>query len=218
MLLEQERVAIAQYGVKMVEDRLTTGTGGNLSIRDMKTGYVAISPSGVPYKDTKPEDVVVMDLDGTVIEGKCKPSSEWLFHLGLYENREDIQGIVHTHSMYCTLFSVLHEPIEPVHYVVADLGSYVCPVAPYETFGTPQLAKSCVATMGEKGHGVLLANHGLVTGMSSLKEAYDLARNLEFTAELLYRARSIGTPVVLTKEQMEDALQQFGQYGQNENK
>ena len=99
MLMEKERQLLIEYGKKMVNDHLTAGTGGNLSILDRSTGLMAISPSGIDYFETKLEDIVIMNLGGDVVEGTCKPSSELNLHIALYKKKPEITAVVHTLSL-----------------------------------------------------------------------------------------------------------------------
>ena len=118
MELENERKTVARFGLKMVESGLTTGTGGNLSIIDRDSGKVAVSPSGIEYTALQPEDVVLTDLDGNILDGDCTPSSELGFHLSVYRQRQDVQAVVHTHSPYATTIACLGWEIPAVHYLV----------------------------------------------------------------------------------------------------
>lgn len=213
MLLEKERQLIVEYGKLASASGLCPGTSGNMSIYDPETGYMAISPSGVDYFSTTPEDVVVTDLDAHIIEGTRKPSSEWGLHTIFYKNRPEARAVVHTHSMYCTTFAILGQPLKAVHYVIASAGTDEIPCAPYCTFGTPELAEATIKACGES-QAVLLANHGMVCYAGSLPSAYSLAKNLEYVAELQYRAQCIGTPNVLPKEEIDTVKVKFQSYGQ----
>jgi len=108
LLLEEKRQVIVEYGKKLIAAGLTRGTGGNISVLDEKSKLMAISPSGMDYFETKPEDVVVMDLNGKIVDGFRKPSSEWRMHLIFYQKREDVGAVVHTHSMFATTLATLH--------------------------------------------------------------------------------------------------------------
>ena len=174
---------------------------------------MAIKPSGIGYMETTPEDIVVMDLESHIVDGKRKPSSEWDMHTEFYKNKPSCRAIVHTHSRFCTTFAVLGKPIEAVHYVLADANCYEVPCAPYHTFGTPELANDAVKYCGD-GDAVLLANHGIIVCGKNLKSAFGLAKNLEYIAELQYRAMCIGKPNVLNKEQMDEVFESFKSYGQ----
>ena len=215
MLLQKERKQIVDYGIRMSEAGMCPGTSGNISFYNAEKGYMAISPSGLDYASTRPEDVVVMDFDGHIVEGKRKPSSEWDLHSVFYKRRPDIGGVVHTHSIYCTTFAVLGRPIQSVHYAFEAAGVAEIPVAPYYPFGTVELAEAAAETCGN-GNAVLLANHGVVACGKDLAAAYALAVNLEYVAELQYRAECIGKPNVLTDAQMRDVMERFRTYGQED--
>ena len=148
MLMEKERALIAEYGRKMSSAGLSRGTAGNISIYNPELGYMAISPSGVGYFETEPEDVVVLELNGKVIDGKRKPSSEYGLHAGFYQAKaaEGCLAIVHTHSDYATTLACMGEPIRAVHYVIATAGTHEILLCPYTTFGTPELAQMAVET------------------------------------------------------------------------
>lgn len=112
MLMEKERIEIVEYGKKMSSAGLCKGTSGNISIYDPETGYMAISPSGIGYFETEPEDVVVMKLDGTIVEGNRAPSSEHGLHSVIYLNKPEARAVVHTHSIYCTTFAAAESAAE----------------------------------------------------------------------------------------------------------
>lgn len=213
MLMEKERNLLVEYGKKLVEDHLTLGTGGNLSILDRDTGLMAISPSGIDYFETKPEDIVIMDLDGNIIEGSNKPSSEYNLHIALYKKKKNACAIAHTHSTFCITLSTLNMPIQAVNYILASSGASSVPVAPYKTYGTQELADAVVDTIGEC-NACLMANHGLVACGNDIKSAYSLARQCEWIAETQWRAMCIGKPNVLSDEEMKKVLIKFGTYGQ----
>lgn len=215
MLMQEERQMVVRNGLAMVQAGLTTGTGGNLSCRGQERGWVAISPSGVPYDTLQPRDVVVVDRAGDIVDGHLKPSSEIGFHLILYDHRPDIGGIVHTHSAYATTLACLHREIPPVHYLVGFAGPKV-PVAPYATFGTEALAENIRRTMGKRYHAVLLANHGLVAVGADLPTALDTAANIEFVARVFCQAQSIGDPVALSDEAMAQVIEKFKTYGKQD--
>ena len=132
MLLKKERELVVEYGKKMSAAGLSKGTSGNISIYNAEEKLMAISPSGVGYFETVPEDVVVMDLEGNVVEGDKKPSSEWGLHTVFYVNKPDAGAVVHTHSAYCTTFACLNMPIKALHYVIGGAGTAEVPCAPYK--------------------------------------------------------------------------------------
>lgn len=218
MLMQTERELIAEYGKKMSAAGLCPGTSGNLSIYNRELGLVAISPSGIDYMDTLPEDVVICDTEGNIRDSDRKPSSELGLHLAFYKSKPSVNSIVHTHSGYCTTFAVLGEPLRAVHYVIGDAETDTVPCAPYRCFGTEELASAAVDACGGS-MAVLLANHGLVACGADIKNAFSLANNLEYVAMLQYRAMCIGKPNILSTEQMVDVMNRFKSYGQGgENK
>jgi L-fuculose-phosphate aldolase len=212
MLLQNERSEIVRFGRKMLTARLTSGTGGNLSIFDRNEGLVAISPSGIEYEDMTPDDVPVVDGAGKLVAGTRKPSSELGFHLALYRQRPDIRAVVHTHSVYATTMACLHWEIPAIHYLVAFSGHKV-PLAPYATFGSEELAARVAETIGEY-NAVLLANHGLVTVGPNLATAFAVAEEIELVAQIYYQAKCIGTPVIVPEGEMSRVIGKFATYGQ----
>ncbi|MCW8860078.1 MAG: L-fuculose-phosphate aldolase [Deltaproteobacteria bacterium] len=212
MKLLQQRQQLVTYGLKMVQSRLTTGSGGNLSILSPEDNLIAISPSGINYDQVTVEDIVVVDRNGKTVEGSRKPSSELGFHLALYAARPEIRSVVHTHSVYATTIACLHWEIPAVHYLVAFSGNKV-PLAAYATFGTDELADNVVAGIGGY-NAVLLANHGLVTVGKDIKYAFDTAEEIELVARIYYQSKSVGQPVLVNDEEMELVTAKFVSYGQ----
>jgi L-fuculose-phosphate aldolase len=211
LLLEQERNEIVTYCEKLIEHNLTKGTGGNISIFSREKQLIAISPSGIDYDQMKPEQVVVLDLEGNIIDGDCKPSSEVEMHSIFYQKRADICAVVHTHSIYATTLASLRWELPAVSYLVAYAGKNVrC--AEYASFGTKELALNAFDAMRDR-KAVLLANHGLLTGAKDLKNAFNIAEEIEFCAEIYYRAKSIGEPVILDDKEMEFMNEKFKTYG-----
>lgn len=213
MKLTEAREQLAAYGRKMSLEGLSTGTSGNLSIYSPEEGLMAITPSGLDYLSMTPEDIVVTDLEAHVVEGNWKPSSEWALHTLFYKRHPEARAVVHTHSIYCTTLAVLGQPLRAVHYAIAAARVTEIPCAPYCLFGTEELAKQAVETCGT-GRAVLLGNHGMVAWGESLPKAYALAQDMEFAAELQWRAAAVGTPRVLTEEEMAAAMKRYETYGQ----
>lgn len=211
MLLGDKRKQLVEFGKKLVTADLTSGTGGNLSIYDRESGYVAVTPSGMDYFDIEPEDIVVTDINGKKIDGDRKPTSELSFHLAIYKHRDDINAIVHTHSSFATTVACLGMELPAVHYMVAFSGNKV-PLAPYATFGTDELADNIINSIGDY-NAVLLANHGLVTASGNLPTAFAAAEEIEFTARIFIQAKSVGEPVILPDSEMETVVEKFKWYG-----
>ena len=216
MLLKTERKKIVEYGRKMLDSGLTTGTGGNISIFNREAGLMAVTPSSVAYTKLTPENVLVVHPDGTVAEGSMKPSSETGFHLALYAGRPDIGSVVHTHSAYAATYACLRREIPAVHYLVGFAGKKV-PVAPYATYGSEELSNHIISSIGQY-NAVLLANHGLVSVGATVERAFNTAEEIELVARICYQAECIGTPVVLPDDEMERVMEKFKTYGQASDK
>jgi len=211
MLLEKERSLIVDYGKRLLASGLTVGTGGNLSVFDRASGYVAISPSGLDYENTQPEDIVIVDMKGVIVDGQRRPSSEFAMHSGMYEKRPDINAVVHTHSAFATTLACLECSLPAVHYLIGFAGKEV-KCAPYATFGTQELADSACRTIGDD-KAVLLAHHGLLTAGADIGEAFMVAEQVEYCAELYWRARAIGKPDVIPDSEMNRIIDKFNDYG-----
>ncbi|MGY5540482.1 L-fuculose-phosphate aldolase [Vibrio brasiliensis] len=212
MLLEKERIEIVETCKKLVTHGLTVGTGGNISIFNREQQLIAISPSGVDYFDAKPEDIVIMDMQGKCIDSIRKPSSEWSMHKIFYDRRDDLNAIVHTHSTYCTAIATLRQSLPASNYLVAFSGKDVrC--TEYQTFGTQELAESAFESMVDR-RAVLLANHGLLTGAGDLDAAFNIAEQIEHCAKIHCIAASFGKPVILSDDEMAIMARKFKTYGQ----
>ncbi|WP_423751447.1 class II aldolase/adducin family protein [Salinirarus marinus] len=198
---DEARRDVCAYGRRLADEGLTTGTGGNLSAR--VDDRLVVSPSGVPYGEMSPSDVPVVTLAGDRVGDGREPSVELDVHLAVCRARDDVGGVVHTHSPYATTFASLREPIPAVHYLVAAAGGPV-PVAPYARFGTTDLAANVVETLGSPRDACLLANHGVVAVGDSLADAFETAVAVEYCARIAHQAAAIGDPVELDADQLAD--------------
>ncbi|QBP42032.1 L-fuculose-phosphate aldolase [Paenisporosarcina antarctica] len=212
MMFMKERNVLVDY-CKLLKTRgLTKGTGGNISIFNRESGYMIISPSGVDYDIMTTEDVVVCDLQGNIIEGERKPSSEFPMHAIFYQKRTDINAVVHTHSLNASVLASLRWSLPAVSYLVAFAGKNVrC--AKYASFGTPELATHAFDAMQDR-QAVLLANHGLLAGAGNLATAFDIAEEIEFCCEVYLKAKTVGEPAILDDKEMAHMAEQFKTYGQ----
>ena len=196
----------------MVAEGLTKGTGGNISARN--GDRVAISPSGMPYDEIDPEDVPIVDLHGEHRSGDRKPSSEFRMHTDVLRERDDIGGIVHTHSPYASTFASLGEPIPASHYLIAFVGDQV-PVARYETYGTAALGEAALEALGEEYNACLLSNHGVLAVGDDAEAAFEVALMTEYCARIHYQAISVGEPDILPDEEIDVLVDRFSDYGQD---
>jgi L-fuculose-phosphate aldolase len=202
------REQLVECGVRLLRKGLLTQTSGNLSVR-LSADSMAITPTSIEYDRMTPADIVVCDLDGAVLDGTRPPSSETPLHAAVYRHRDDISAIVHTHSQQATTLAILGMPIPAVHYIIASLNTTTVPLAPYATYGTPELAASVRDTFDAPCMAVLIANHGMVAGGRTLKQAADGAETTEILAGYYYRALTVGQPNVLTGGQMDEVFAKY---------
>ncbi|MGL4608044.1 MAG: L-fuculose-phosphate aldolase [Eubacteriaceae bacterium] len=217
MILQKEREDVVKYCQKLITAGLTKGTGGNISIYNRAEKLMAMSPSGIDYFETEPEDIVVIDINGKIVDGKRKPSSEHELHRIFYVKREDIDAVVHTHSVYATALATLREPLPASSYLVALSGLDVrC--ADYASFGSMELAEITFDAMSDR-RAVLMANHGLLGGGTDILNAFNIVEEIEHCAEVYVKARSIGKPVILDEQEMKKMIDIFNKsYGQKKAK
>jgi L-fuculose-phosphate aldolase len=207
MRLRRELVATA---LRMNASGINQGTSGNLSART-KTGFL-ITPSGVPYEQMTPEDLVAMTPDGSPT-GRLAPSSEWRFHRDIYTHRSDVTAIVHTHSVSATALACLDRGIPAFHYMVAVGGGQDIRCCPYATFGTQELSDFALAAL-EGRAACLLGHHGVIATGVSLAKALSVAVEVETLARMYLGCLTVGEPAVLSTEQMDEVLAKFATYGQ----
>ena len=208
--MEYEKEQVVRYGKKLIDRRLTTGSGGNISVCNREKNLIAISPSGLDYYETTPKDIVILDMDGNLVEGKHRPSSEAGMHLAFYKNRADVSGIVHTHSKFATAIACMGWELPAVHYLIGMAGHRV-KCTGYATYGSDELAKKALETIGDS-NAVLLANHGLIALGEDVDRAFSTAEHLEFVSEVYYLTKTLGTPNILSDEDMDEVMKKFGTF------
>ena len=214
MKYQDLREEVAEVARQLISSGLVTGTSGNVSARTPE-GDVLITPSGLDYESMEPEDVVLVDVEGELLDGSLKPSTETPMHTGIYRARAQVGAVVHTHSRYATTLACLGWEIPPVHYMLATLsGDGRIPLAPYTTYGTEELAGYAAEALGESRNACLLQNHGTITVGESAGEAFSRTVVLEEMAEIYYRARLAGEPILLTPEQIREVATKIAGYGQ----
>ena len=208
------REEIARIARHMSASGLVPTTSGNVSGRTPE-GNVLITPSGLDYDALEPEDMVLVTLDGEILEGSLEPSSEVPMHTGLYRSKPRVGGIVHTHAPYATALSCLGLEIPSVHYLLAALsGEGRVPLAPYATYGTEELAGYASDALGDSHSVCLLQNHGTIAVGEAVSQAYAATEILEEMAEIYYRTRLAGEPILLSPEQVSDTRAKIVSYGQ----
>jgi L-fuculose-phosphate aldolase len=206
--LAEQRREVIEIAQRMTADRLVVGTSGNVSVRC--GDLVAVTPSGVDYDELEVADIPLVDLDGAVVEGERKPTSELPMHLTAYQ-RHDAEAVVHTHSLHATALSLLRNEVPAVHYQLAEFGGTVR-VAEYATFGSDRLAEAMSEALTGRT-GCILRNHGTITIGATLPQAYNRARQLEWLCELWLTASRVGAPSLLSDAELARCAEQFAGYG-----
>lgn len=191
-MLEDLKLRVSRLLAQLPENHLVCSTGGNISARDSKTGYVVIKPSGVPYNELSPDALVVMDKQGKKIEGNFKPSSDTASHLYIYERMPAINGIVHTHSPYATAFAAAEKSIPVIFTETAEEFGGEIPLTDFVLVGDEAIGEQ-VVKYGSKTLAVVLRKHGVFTMGSTPEKAVDLAilaENSAFVAWLSFHIKS----------------------------
>lgn len=199
MLLPDLRRAVLECALKASRAGLVAATSGNYSSVDRQSGLFAITPTNYDYDVMKAEDILVLDLDGRVVEGHLKPSSEYQMHAMIYRRRAGVGAVVHTHSPYATAFAALGREIPAILIEIAVAAGGSIPVAPFELPGTEALGRSALDHIGDR-KAVLLANHGVLSIGADIHEAFNIALWVEDTARIAHLAMAIGVPKPLPSE------------------
>lgn len=202
MRLESLRHELVRLHEELPRNGLVTWTGGNVSVRDPQTGLVAIKPSGVRYGDLTAESMVVLDIDGAVVEGELKPSSDTASHLYIYRHRSDVHGVVHTHSRYATAFAAVGRPIPVYLTAQADEFGGEIPCAGFAVIGDEAIGALVVEGIG-RSPAVLLKNHGVFAIGPTAAAAVKSAVMVEDIAATVWLALQIGTPDALPADVVE---------------
>lgn len=194
---------MADAARRLSGEDLVPGTAGNVSARAGEV--VAVTPTGAKLGDLEPGQIAVVDLDGNQLDGDLAPTSELTLHLGIHAERGD-GAVVHTHGPIATALSLVLDELPVVHYQMLLFGGSVR-VAPYATFGTPELAEGVLAAL-EGRTAALMANHGAVTVGSDLSTAVEAALLLEWACELYWRAAALGEPRELDSDAQQAVIDQ----------
>ena len=194
MLLEQLRARVIKSAQNCDRAGLTIGTQGNYSARDKETGLVCITPTNYPYESMKPEDIVVVKDDMTLVEGARKPSSDTDVHTFIYRSRPDVMGICHTHARYSNVFGAVGKDIMPVLGTGQQLAGGVVKVLPFTHFGTEEGQQSVVDALKDR-RAVVLGGHGLTCIGPSIEVATMVNQMVEENAHVYWMALQIGQPI-----------------------
>ena len=213
-MLEKLKEQLVELHLELPKNNLVVWTGGNVSARDAETGLVVIKASGIRYEEMQPEHMVVVNLDGKIIEGDLKPSSDTASHLYIYKHRADVGGVVHTHSAYATAFAAVNKPIPVVLTAIADEFGGPIPCGGFALIGDEAIGKVVVENIG-KSPAVLLKNHGVFTIGKDAKSAVKAAVMTEDNAKTVWLAMQIGTPDEISQEDVDKLHHRYTHvYGQ----
>ncbi len=210
----EERQAVLNCAREIYTSGMVTGTWGNVSVRVADKQLMIITPSGMDYETLEPEDMVLLDFRGQVVEGKYRPSIETSLHLGIYHRRYDINAVVHVHSPYAVAYAVARKNIPVILEETAQVVGHEVEVAAYAHCGSQQLADIAVQALGNNKKALLLANHGLIALGKDMTEALKVSYIVEKTAMISIYASVLGTPHSLSPEDVSFLNQSFKNYGQ----
>ncbi|HEY83740.1 MAG TPA: hypothetical protein G4N96_01310 [Chloroflexi bacterium] len=201
-MLEELRKEVWQANMALPEHGLVTWTSGNVSGRDPETGLVVIKPSGVMFNELTPENMVVVDAEGMVVEGDLGPSSDTASHLYIYNHRPDVMGVVHTHSNYATAFAAVGKSIPVYLTAIADEFGATIPCGGYAGIGGEEIGEEIMRSIGNSP-AILMKQHGVFTIGKSVKKALQAAVMVEDIAKTVWMAMQIGEPEELPVEEID---------------
>ena len=214
-MLETLRQQLYELHLELPKNHLVAWTSGNVSARDADTGYVLIKPSGVRYEQLRPEHMLILDLEGKIVEGILKPSSDAASHLYIYRQRPDAGGIVHTHSPYATAFAAVNRPIPVYLTAIADEFGGPIPCGGFALIGGEEIGRVVVESIGSSP-AVLLKNHGVFTVGRDAEAAVKAAVMVEDAARTIWLALQLGRPDEIAPEDVARLHRRYTQeYGQS---
>ncbi len=213
-MLEKLKEELVQLHLELPKNNLVVWTGGNVSARDPKSGLVVIKASGICYEEMRAQHMVVVDLDGNLVEGDYKPSSDVYSHLYIYKHRPDVGGVVHTHSRYATAFAAVGKEIPCVLTAIADEFGGPIPCGGFALIGDEAIGRAVVESIG-KSPAVLLKNHGVFTIGKNASAAVKAAVMTEDAAATVWMALQLGTPGTIPQDDVDKLHDRYmNVYGQ----
>jgi L-ribulose-5-phosphate 4-epimerase len=216
MLLPELRAEICKLHAELPNNDLVAWTSGNVSGRDPETNYVVIKPSGIKFEDLTPENMVVVDINGEIIEGDLKASSDTASHCYMYRHMPDVFGIVHTHSRYATAFSIVGESIPCVTTAMADEFGGEIPCGGFCLIGGEEIGQIVVETLTDhRSPACLLQNHGVFTIGDTVEHAVKAAVMTEDNAAIVWTARQLGQVIPIAQSNIDSLHDRYQNvYGQ----
>ncbi|MFH1524333.1 MAG: L-ribulose-5-phosphate 4-epimerase [Chloroflexota bacterium] len=214
-MLEQLRADVCRLHAELPRNNLVAWTSGNVSGRDPATDLVVIKPSGIRYEDLTPDNMVVVDLDGKVVEGKHKPSSDIFAHVYVYRHRPEVNGVVHTHSTFASAWAAVGKPIPPVLTAICDEFGGPIPVGTYAKIGGDEIGQEIIRSIGASP-AILMKNHGVFTIGQTPEAAVKAAIMVEDVARTVFYALQLGQPDEIPAEEVARAHRRYlEEYGQS---
>jgi L-ribulose-5-phosphate 4-epimerase len=190
-MLEKLRQEVYRLHLELPKNGLVIWTTGNISGRDLETGLVVIKPSGMMYDDLTPEDLIILDLSGKIVEGSLKPSSDTATHLYIYRHRSEVGGIVHTHSPFATAFAAIGKPIPPYLTAICDEFGGPIPVGGFAPIGGEEIGREVIRAIGTSP-AILMQNHGIFTIGKNPEAAVKAAVMVEDAARGMFYTYQLG--------------------------
>lgn len=213
-MLDNLRIEIFQLNLELPRNNLVAWTTGNVSGRDPESGLVVIKPSGVRYEDLTADHMVVVDLQGKVVEGRFKPSSDTYAHTYVYRHRPDVFGVVHTHSTFATAWAAVGKPIPPVLTAICDEFGGPIPVGAYAKIGGDEIGQEIIRSIGSS-KAILMKNHGVFTIGRTPLAAVKAAVMVEDVARTVFYALTLGKPDEIPQDEIRRAHRRYlEEYGQ----
>jgi L-ribulose-5-phosphate 4-epimerase len=214
VLLEELRKEVWKCNLDLPKNGLVKMTSGNVSGRDPETNLVVIKPSGYSYEEMTPAHMVVVNMEGDVVEGDLIPSVDTETHLYVYQRRPDVFGMAHTHSTYATSFAALGQPIPACLTTTAMMGGEI-PLGGYAPIGGEDIGQEILKNIGNS-LAIIMQNHGVFTIGNSAKQATKMAIEVEDIAKITHLAMLRGQPIMLTDEQVAEVAELYAyNYGQD---
>jgi L-ribulose-5-phosphate 4-epimerase len=215
-MLEKLKEELVQLHLELPKNNLVAWTSGNVSARDPETNMVVIKPSGIKFPDLTAESMVVVDIDGNLVEGDYKASSDTASHCYIYRRMPDVLGIVHTHSRYATAFAVVGRSIPCHTTAMGDEFGGEIPCGGFALIGGEEIGQRVVETLeGSRSPSCLLVNHGVFAVGPSAEKAVKAAIMTEDNAAIMFHAYQLGEPLPISEENIDSLYDRYQNvYGQ----
>jgi L-ribulose-5-phosphate 4-epimerase len=216
MLLPELRKQVCDLHEALPKNNLVAWTSGNISGRDPESGLIVIKPSGIKFEDLTPENMVVVDIDGNIVEGDYKASSDTASHCYIYRHMPEVNGIVHTHSRYATAFATLGKEIPCVTTAMGDEFGGSIPCGGFALIGGEEIGQVVVDTIKDhRSPSCLLQSHGVFATGGSAEGAVKAAVMTEDNAAIVWTALQIGTPLTIDPADIDKLYDRYQNvYGQ----